>query len=92
MPGEDLRSICTEEIAVFQAFAHVISEVDKKFVVLDTAPTGHTLLLLDATGAYAASCAHGQCLKELVREKGISETGSGLIPRWSGLYPSNVVA
>jgi arsenite-transporting ATPase len=49
---EDLRSPCTEEIAVFQAFTHVIREADKKFVVLDTAPTGHTLLLLDATGAY----------------------------------------
>jgi arsenite-transporting ATPase len=49
---EDLRSPCTEEIAVFQAFSRIIREAGEKFVVMDTAPTGHTLLLLDATGAY----------------------------------------
>jgi arsenite-transporting ATPase len=49
---EDLRSPCTEEIAVFQAFSRIIREAGNKFVVMDTAPTGHTLLLLDATGAY----------------------------------------
>jgi arsenite/tail-anchored protein-transporting ATPase len=49
---EDLRSPCTEEIAVFQAFSKAIRESSKKFVVMDTAPTGHTLLLLDATGSY----------------------------------------
>ena len=49
---EDLRSPCTEEIAVFQAFSRIIREAGGKFVVMDTAPTGHTLLLLDATGAY----------------------------------------
>ena len=49
---EDLRSPCTEEIAVFQAFSRLIREAGRKFVVMDTAPTGHTLLLLDATGAY----------------------------------------
>ena len=49
---EDLRSPCTEEIAVFQAFSRIIREAGRKFVVMDTAPTGHTLLLLDATGAY----------------------------------------
>ncbi|WP_421282742.1 arsenical pump-driving ATPase [Aeromonas veronii] len=49
---EDLRSPCTEEIAVFQAFSRIIREAGKHFVVMDTAPTGHTLLLLDATGAY----------------------------------------
>jgi len=50
--AEDLRSPCTEEIAVFQAFSRVIREARRSFVVMDTAPTGHTLLLLDATGAY----------------------------------------
>jgi arsenite/tail-anchored protein-transporting ATPase len=50
--AEDLRSPCTEEIAVFQAFTRVLRESKAKFVVIDTAPTGHTLLLLDATGAY----------------------------------------
>jgi arsenite-transporting ATPase len=49
---EDLRSPCTEEIAVFQAFSRAIREAGHAFVVMDTAPTGHTLLLLDATGAY----------------------------------------
>jgi arsenite-transporting ATPase len=49
---EDLRSPCTEEIAVFHAFSRIIGEAGQKFVVMDTAPTGHTLLLLDATGAY----------------------------------------
>ncbi|POH69011.1 arsenical pump-driving ATPase [Cryobacterium zongtaii] len=52
MLREDLRSPCTEEIAVFQAFSRVTREAKNKFVVLDTAPTGHTLLLLDATGSY----------------------------------------
>jgi arsenite/tail-anchored protein-transporting ATPase len=50
--AEDLRSPCTEEIAVFRAFARTVAAGRKGFVVLDTAPTGHTLLLLDATEAY----------------------------------------
>ena len=58
---EDLRSPCTEEIAVFQAFSRVIREAGKTFVVMDTAPTGHTLLLLDATGAY-----HRDVVRQLV--------------------------
>lgn len=49
---ENLRSPCTEEIAVFQAFSRIIREAGNRFVIMDTAPTGHTLLLLDATGAY----------------------------------------
>jgi arsenite-transporting ATPase len=49
---EDLRSPCTEEIAVFRAFARIVAQGVDQFVVLDTAPTGHTLLLLDATEAY----------------------------------------
>jgi len=52
MLAEDLRSPCTEEVAVFQAFSRVIGESRRKFVVVDTAPSGHTLLLLDATGSY----------------------------------------
>ena len=60
---EDLRSPCTEEIAVFQAFSRIIREAGRKFVVMDTAPTGHTLLLLDATGAYH---------REVVRQMGSS--------------------
>ena len=62
---EDPRSPCTEEIAVFQAFSRVIREAGKKFVVMDTAPTGHTLLLLDATGAYH---------RDVVRQMGQSGT------------------
>ena len=49
---EDLRSPCTEEIAVFTAFARTVAEGENAFVVLDTAPTGHTILLLDAAEAY----------------------------------------
>lgn len=49
---EDLRSPCTEEIAVFRAFARVVAEGNGGFVVIDTAPTGHTLLLLDASESY----------------------------------------
>ena len=50
--AEDLRSPCYEEIAVFTAFSRIVGQARASFVVLDTAPTGHTLLLLDATGAY----------------------------------------
>ena len=49
---EDLRSPCTEEVAVFRAFAREIGKAQRQFVVMDTAPTGHTLLLLDTTGSY----------------------------------------
>ena len=49
---EDLASPCTEEVAVFHAFSRIVAEARSRFVVLDTAPTGHTLLLMDATGAY----------------------------------------
>jgi arsenite-transporting ATPase len=49
---EDLRSPCTEEVAVFHAFSKIVSEARNAFVVLDTAPTGHSLLLMDAAGAY----------------------------------------
>ena len=57
---EDLASPCTEEVAVFHAFSRIVSEARSAFVVLDTAPTGHTLLLLDATGAY-----HRQMTRQL---------------------------
>ena len=56
---EDLRSPCTEEVAVFHAFSRSVSEGRSAFVVLDTAPTGHSLLLMDATGAY-----HRQMMRE----------------------------
>jgi arsenite-transporting ATPase len=56
---EDLKSPCTEEVAVFHAFSRVVSEARSAFVVLDTAPTGHSLLLMDATGAY-----HRQMVRE----------------------------
>ena len=68
MLEEDLRSPCTEEIAVFQAFSRVIRESSKHFVVMDTAPTGHTLLLLDATGSYH---------RDIMRHKG--DTASKLV-------------
>ncbi|MBK7149941.1 MAG: arsenical pump-driving ATPase [Bacteroidetes bacterium] len=49
---EDLKSPCTEEVAVFHAFSKAIHMAKRKFVVMDTAPTGHTLLLLDTAGSY----------------------------------------
>ncbi len=49
---EDLRSPCTEEVAVFHAFSRVVFSAKREIVIVDTAPTGHTLLLLDATGSY----------------------------------------
>lgn len=70
---EDLRSPCTEEIAVFQAFSRVIREAGKRFVVMDTAPTGHTLLLLDATGAY-----HREIAKKM-GDKGHFSTPMGFV-------------
>ena len=62
---EDLRSPCTEEIAVFQAFSGIIREATAHFVVMDTAPTGHTLLLLDATGSYHREIARHMEAKSL---------------------------
>lgn len=56
---EDLASPCTEEVAVFHAFSRIVNEARSAYVVLDTAPTGHSLLLMDATGAY-----HRQTLRQ----------------------------
>jgi len=50
--AEDLMSPCTEEIAVFQQFSRAVNKARDQFVIMDTAPTGHTLLLMDATGSY----------------------------------------
>lgn len=70
---EDLRSPCTEEIAVFRAFAKAVSEGSNRFVVLDTAPTGHTILLLDSALAYH---------REVSRQsKQITESVEKLLPR-----------
>jgi arsenite-transporting ATPase len=70
---EDLRSPCTEEIAVFRAFAETVAEGEDRFVVIDTAPTGHTLLLLDAAEAY-----HREVLR---RPSGSPEAVQRLLPR-----------
>ena len=70
---EDLRSPCTEEIAVFRAFAAKVGMGQNGFVVLDTAPTGHTLLLLDATEAY-----HRQVLQT---QSDLPEAVRNLLPR-----------
>lgn len=66
---EDLRSPCTEEVAVFNAFSEVVSTAENQWVVLDTAPTGHTLLLLDATGSYH---------RELMRQSGRDDSATTL--------------
>lgn len=70
---EDLRSPCTQEIAVFRAFAEVVDKAENEIVVIDTAPTGHTLLLLESTQSYN---------KEIERSKGdIPESAKKLLPR-----------
>lgn len=81
MLEEDLRSPCTEEIAVFQAFSRVIRESNRHFVVMDTAPTGHTLLLLDATGSYhrdivrhAAPSTQGRVVTPMMRLQDPNQT------------------
>jgi len=71
--AEDLRSPCTEEIAVFRAFAETVAAGRDRIVVVDTAPTGHTLLLLDSAEAY-----HREVLK---RSTGTPEAVKHLLPR-----------
>lgn len=73
---EDLRSPCTQEIAVFRAFAELVEKADDEIVVIDTAPTGHTLLLLDSTQSYH---------QEVERTQGqIPESVKKLLPRLRG--------
>ncbi len=70
---EDLRSPCTQEIAVFRAFSRIVEKADNEIVVIDTAPTGHTLLLLDSTQNYH---------HEIQRSQGdIPESVKNLLPR-----------
>lgn len=70
---EDLKSPCTQEIAVFRAFAEIVEKADNQVVVIDTAPTGHTLLLLESTQSYN---------KEIQRSQGdIPESAKKLLPR-----------
>lgn len=70
---EDLSSPCTEEIAVFQAFAREVDQAVDRFVVVDTAPTGHTILLLDAAQAY-----HREVMRQA---KSVSDAVRNLLPR-----------
>ena len=80
---EDLRSPCTQEIAVFRAFAEIVNEADDEIVVIDTAPTGHTLLLLDATQSYH---------KEIQKSQGdIPESVKNLLPRLRDATETEVV-
>ncbi|MBP2627595.1 MAG: arsenite-activated ATPase ArsA [Firmicutes bacterium] len=80
---EDLRSPCTQEIAVFRAFAEIVDEADDEIVVIDTAPTGHTLLLLDATQSYH---------KEIQKSQGdIPESVKNLLPRLRDATETEVV-
>ncbi len=70
---EDLRSPCTQEIAVFRAFAQIVEKAENETVIIDTAPTGHTLLLLDSTQSYH---------REIERTRGdIPESVEKLLPR-----------
>ena len=80
---EDLRSPCTQEIAVFRAFAEIVEKADDEIVVIDTAPTGHTLLLLDATESYH---------KEIQRSQGnIPQSVKNLLPRLRNKNETEVV-
>nr|WP_320038001.1 arsenical pump-driving ATPase [uncultured Bacteroides sp.] len=80
---EDLRSPCTQEIAIFKAFAQIVDKADKEVVVIDTAPTGHTLLLLDATESYH---------KEVERTQGdIPDAVRNLLPRLRNSQETEVV-
>lgn len=80
---EDLRSPCTQEIAVFKAFADIVEKADTEIVVIDTAPTGHTLLLLDATQSYH---------KEVERTQGeITGAVANLLPRLRNPKETEVV-
>ena len=80
---EDLESPCTEEIAVFQAFAEVVAKSENEIVVIDTAPTGHTLLLLDASQSYS---------KEIERSTGdVPESARKLLPRIRNAKETSVV-
>jgi arsenite-transporting ATPase len=80
---EDLRSPCTQEIAVFRAFAEIVDKADHEVVVVDTAPTGHTLLLLDATQSYH---------REIQRSQGdIPESVKRLLPRLRDPQETEVV-
>jgi arsenite-transporting ATPase len=49
---EELESPCTEEIAIFEQFANLLNEPGWDYFVLDTAPTGHTLRLLELPFEY----------------------------------------
>lgn len=80
---EDLRSPCTQEIAVFRAFAEVVEKAEDQIVVIDTAPTGHTLLLLDSTQSYN---------KEIARSQGdIPESAKKLLPRLRNANETEVI-
>lgn len=80
---EDLRSPCTEEIAVFRAFAYIVEKAKEEVVVIDTAPTGHTLLLLDAAQSYH---------KEIARSTGeVPQSVQNLLPRLRNPEETSVV-
>jgi len=80
---EDLESPCTEEIAIFHAFAEVVAKAENEIVVVDTAPTGHTLLLLDASQSYS---------KEIARSTGeVPENAQKLLPRIRNPKETSVV-
>ncbi|MGE7873592.1 arsenical pump-driving ATPase [Bacillus paramycoides] len=80
---EDLRSPCTEEIAVFRALADIVERANDEIVVIDTAPTGHTLLLLDAAQTYH---------KEIARSTGeVPQSVKNLLPRLRNPEETSVV-
>ncbi|WP_349668804.1 arsenical pump-driving ATPase [Lacrimispora sp.] len=80
---EDLRSPCTQEIAVFRAFADIVEKAEDQIVVIDTAPTGHTLLLLDSTQSYN---------QEIKRSQGdVPDSAKKLLPRLRNKNETEVI-
>ena len=55
--GEELNSPCTEEVAVFRRFLADLLTGEYPVVVFDTAPTGHTMRLLDLPLSYSQQLA-----------------------------------
>ncbi|MDF2486534.1 MAG: arsenite-activated ATPase ArsA [Herbinix sp.] len=80
---EDLRSPCTQEIAIFRAFAEIVEKAEEEIVVIDTAPTGHTLLLLESTQSYN---------QEIKRSQGdVPEAARKLLPRLRNSEETEVI-
>jgi arsenite-transporting ATPase len=71
------------EIAVFRAFAQIVEHSENEVAVIDTAPMGHTLLLLDSTESYH---------KEIERSRGdIPQSVKKLLPKLRNADDTEVI-